>query len=291
MGSHLDPIAVRWSAWVATVARVVDIDYPTYLDHIRTESARIREVLTHCDPAARVPACPDWDAADLLWHVAGVQWFWARVVATRPAPPDEDAPRPARPATYDGLLAAFDETTAALVTAFAEADPADEAWHWSGDNRVATSYRRQAHEYLIHRLDAEQAAGAVTPLDPTLAADGVLELFEVMYGGPAPEWGRIEPGNFHVRFDLTDPEGSHLETAWVQPSTFYGTEPESGKNYDGPHLVVVPDPGTEPDAVVRGAAADVDAWLWRRRDDTGIEISGDPAAYEAFRAAVDHPLD
>lgn len=271
---------------------MVHIDYPTYLDHIRADSARFREVLADCDPAARVPGCPDWDASDLLWHLAEVQWFWAKTIRTRPASPDEaDEPAPARPETYPDLLETFDACSRSLVEELDRADPKAHAWHWSTEQTVGTSYRRQAHEALIHRLDAEQTAGAVTPLDPTLAADGVLELFEVMYGGPAPEWGRIEPGHLHVRFDLTDSEGSPLETAWVQPSAFFGTEPESGKNYDGPHLVVVPDPGTEPDAVVRGAAADVDAWLWRRRDDSGIEISGDQAAYEAFRAAVDQPLD
>lgn len=40
--------------------------FPDYLDHLRTESARFRAVLTDCDPAARVPACPEWDAGDLL---------------------------------------------------------------------------------------------------------------------------------------------------------------------------------------------------------------------------------
>ena len=59
----------------------------TYLDHIRTESARFREVLTACDPEARVPSCPDWSAADLLWHLATVQRWWAEVVAARPGRP------------------------------------------------------------------------------------------------------------------------------------------------------------------------------------------------------------
>jgi hypothetical protein len=27
-----------------------------------------------------VPTCPDWDADDLLWHLAQVQWFWAAIV-------------------------------------------------------------------------------------------------------------------------------------------------------------------------------------------------------------------
>lgn len=263
------------------------MEYPTFLDHIRRESARFRAVLAPCDPAARVPACPDWDAADLLWHLTEVQWFWAHVVRTRPAPPDEELPRPARAASYDGLLAAFDEHSAALVHELEAAGPHAAAWHWSPVQTVGTSFRRQAHEALIHRLDAEQTAGTVTALDPALAGDGVLEVLDVMYGGDAPAWGRVEVGTSLLRVDLVD-----LDTAiWVRPSMFVGTEPGSGKVYDGPHVQVVDDPGSPADAVIAGSAADLDAWLWRRRGEEGIAVSGDPATYDAFRACVDQPLD
>ena len=46
------------------------LDFPDYLEHIRSESRRFREVLSTCDPDARVPGCPEWNAADLLWHLA-----------------------------------------------------------------------------------------------------------------------------------------------------------------------------------------------------------------------------
>ena len=93
-----------------------------YLDHIRTESRRFRDVLAECDPAARVPGCPDWDAADLLFHLAGVQQFWSTIIRQRPEGP-EKLEDPARPETYDGLLAFFDESSAALVSALEAADP------------------------------------------------------------------------------------------------------------------------------------------------------------------------
>ena len=105
-----------------------------YLDHVRTESLRFREVLAGCDPEARVPSCPDWNAADLLWHLATVQRWWAEVLTARPERPEEVVPQ--RPDAYDGLLAAFDEWSAALATALEGADPAEEAWNWSDDHTV-----------------------------------------------------------------------------------------------------------------------------------------------------------
>lgn len=280
---------MRLSVALPRLPRMTRLDFPTYLDRIRVESARFRAVLADADPAARVPACPDWDAADLLWHLAEVQWFWSANMARRPAPPDDDMGRPERPDTYAGLLALYDECSAGLVRELEGADPAEPAWSWAPDQTVGFSFRRQAHEALIHRLDAEQTADPdlVTPLDPALAADGVAEALDVMYGGEAPEWGRIEPGAHHVRIDLTD-VGVSL---WVRPCTFLGTDPDSGKNHDGPHLLLVDGPGTEPDAVVAGKAGDVDAWLWKRRDGTGITVSGDRDAYGELVAAISPPLD
>ena len=84
------------------------LDAATYVDHLRRESARFREVLASCGPAVRVPSCPAWDTSDLLFHLARVQGFWATIVRTRPAPVDRDAPEPERPASYGAQLAHFD---------------------------------------------------------------------------------------------------------------------------------------------------------------------------------------
>jgi uncharacterized protein (TIGR03083 family) len=263
------------------------LPFPVYLDHLRTESARFREVLAGCDPAARVPACPDWDAADLLWHLARVQAFWAEVVRTRPSPADEEfeAKLP-RPESYEGLLAAYDDYSAGLVSALTAADPAEEAWHWSSDHTVGASYRRQAHEALIHRLDGEEAAGSVTGLDPALAADGVLEALTVMYGG-CPPWGTITPSDRVVAVRLTD-TGDELRVALGR---FTGTDPD-GTTYDEPDLAVVADDGTRPLATVSGTAGDVDTWLWHRgqgRVQLGFE--GDDAALDELRGILAQPIN
>jgi uncharacterized protein (TIGR03083 family) len=271
------------------------LEYPTYLDHIRTESARFREVLTGCDPSARVPTCPEWDAADLLWHLARVQLFWAKVIRHRPTEPDDiDEPEAERPESYAELLDAFDDFSHALVTELGRADPEAAAWHWSGDHRVGTSYRRQAHEALIHRVDAELTAGvAVTPLDAALADDGV-EVLGVMYGG-APPWGTFTPSGETVAVRLSD-TGTDLLVAL---GTFSGTDPDGGKTYEDEADLSLIEAGAEPIATITGTAADIDTWLWRRDpalslgwdDGDRIRIAGDRIGYEKLNEILGQPIN
>lgn len=265
-------------------ARVTRLSSDSYLDHIRTESARFRDALAGCDPEARVPSCPDWTAADLLWHLGGdVQHFWSWVIRHRPEAP-ETYQEAERPESYAELLAFFDATNADFLDALASADPADAAWSWSSDQTVGFTFRRQAHEALVHRLDAELTAGTTTPLDPALAADGVDEALDVMFGG-TPAWGSFAPLPHHVRVDSADT----VDSVWVQLGRFTGTAPD-GTTHDTEDISVVADPGTEADVVVSGPAGALDAWLWRRGGDEAITVSGDRSVYDRFRACVNQPI-
>lgn len=258
----------------------------TYLEHIRVESARFRSVLASCDPGAQVPTCPDWSAADLLWHLATVQRFWADVIVDRPAEKDE-ADKPERPGAYADLLAAFDEWSAALAGALEGVDVTEAAWNWSDDHTVGFILRRQAHEALIHRLDAEQAAGVTSELPAQLAADGVHEVLAVMYGG-CPPWGSWEPLPHYARVDCTD-TGDEI---WVQLGLFSGTAPDGEVIVDEEDFHVVEEPAdTEPDVVIDGPAGDLDAWLWHRGDATDLSVVGDPEVRQRFLSVVEHPIN
>lgn len=263
------------------------LDPATYLAHLRAESARFLEVLQGCAPDARVPSCPDWDADDLLWHLTGVQHFWHHVVTHRPAAPDAYV-EPERPGTRDELVAAFHEAHAALVGALDDADPADAAWSWSAPDHqdVAFTFRRQAHEALIHRLDAELTAGAVTPLPAALAADGVAEVLDVMYGG-LPPWGRFEPRAEYAEFRATDTGTS----VWVQVGTFSGTSPDGTERSGEPDQHVVPDPGVPAQLVVSGTAGDLDAWLWHRAGEDGVTITGESGVRSHVGAVLGQAID
>ena len=91
---------------------------------------------------------------------------------------------------------------------------------------------------------------------------------------------------------MTLPGRSTGEQILVRLGRFSGTDPEDGKTYqDEDDLSVVPDDGTEPDVVVTGHAAALDAWLWRRRDDSGITVAGDEGVYTRFRGIVNNPIN
>jgi uncharacterized protein (TIGR03083 family) len=260
-----------------------------YLAHLRGESLRFRDVLAACNPEARVPACPEWNASDLLWHLATVQRWWAEVLAARPSRPEEIDPP--RPETYDELLGAYDEWSRALADALEDADLRDEAWTWSDDHTVGFILRRQAHEALVHRVDAEQAAGLPSELDPVLATDGVHEVLDVMYGG-CPPWGRWVPGDDGlVRVDVTDTG----EEFWLRFGLFSGTDPDTGTSYadeEDFHVVDAPeDDSVEPDVVVDGTAEALDLWLWNRADDSAISVVGDRDVLDRFSSIVGTPIN
>jgi len=256
-----------------------------YLGHIRTESQRFLAVLGDVDPRAHVPSCPDWDAEDLLWHLAEVQWFWASVVEGRLQHVD-GVEGPDRPADRERLLSFMAEQSDRLVTVLGAADPTEQVYMWAEDKAVGYIRRRQAHEALIHRLDAELAAGTVTPLDPALASDGVHETLAVMFGG-CPPWGTFTPSGTQVEVVAED-------TGLVVPvalGRFTGTDPASGTAYDEPDVSVsAADPTAPAHATVRGTADDLDAWLWHRRNDSLLHKDGDPGVLAAFTAVLAQPL-
>jgi len=247
-----------------------DLDF---LSHLAHDSARFVEVLRQTGPKARVPTCPDWDADDLLWHLAEVQWFWG-TIAGRGLTTFEDVDAldlPGRPCDRDGLLAFYGQASGDLRQHLSTTAPDRPAWTWSDDQTVAFIRRRQAHEALVHRVDAELTAGDRTPMDADLCTDGVDEVLRIMYAG-LPPWGTFTPDPTQtVRVQTTDTGRSWLLTL----GQLTGTDPD-GMAHDEPDLAVAASDGGEPAAAtVRGAAADLDCWLWHRPPMGQVQRSGD----------------
>lgn len=130
----------------------------------------------------------------------------------------------------------------------------------SGESRRRRCQRRQAHEALIHRLDAELTTDTVTALDPGLATDGVLEAIGWMSGGP-PGWATTTAPDGPVGRLATTDTGAR----WVvQVGHWSGTSTNTGNTYtDEPTLLLVP--GGPLSFEITGTAGDLDAWMWTGR--------------------------
>lgn len=257
-----------------------------YLAHLDRESRRFADVLTGVDPAVPVPTCPDFTAADLLWHLTEVQWFWGSIAAGRitdngAAEAVEDD-KPPRPADQSELLALFGTARERLASAVTDGPDDTPLWSWADEQTLRFTRRRQSHEALIHRVDAELTAGMpITALDARLAADGVDEVLTVMWGG-LPEWASFSSTGKVLALETTD-----TGDAWpVELGRMVGTSPRSGRSYDEPATRLAEAGSGERHALVRGTAAELDLWLWNRGN-SGVESSGDQAALDALAAVIE----
>ncbi|GAA6524739.1 maleylpyruvate isomerase family mycothiol-dependent enzyme [Intrasporangium sp. DVR] len=261
-----------------------------YLDHLREESARFRELLAGAAGSERVPTCEDWDADSLLWHLAEVQWFWGAVAEGGMRQQDQvrglDAQRVARPSDHAGLLAHFDRSTERLQRVLASLDPQTELWMWHTDHTAGYISRRQAHEALIHRIDAELTIGAEpSPVDCRLAADGVDEVLRVMRGFPAEYDLRSAALGPSVTIAVVD--GFHTWT--VMPVHVTGVDPD-GDRWDERRLAVWDGPDQASVAEVAGTAGDLDCWLWNRPSHGEVTRTGDPAALALVDEVLASPI-
>jgi uncharacterized protein (TIGR03083 family) len=253
-----------------------------YLTHIERESSLFITCLADADPTARVPSCPEWTVDDLIWHLAEVQLFWGAIVRDRLDDPDNaEEGKPGRPEGHAALVALFGDATRQLLDALATTPPETEVWTWAGDHTVAFILRRQAHEALIHRIDAELVAGEVTELDAPLASDGVDEALTVMYGD-VPAWSTFTVDDVGGWVEATDTGAS-----WnVVFGRFSGTSPNTGKVYDDEIISVVDALDGPPAFVLSGRAGDLDAWLWSRGPVDALTVTGDRTAFDRLAAVV-----
>jgi len=266
-------------------AHLPSIPTEVYLSCLDRESRRFAEVLTGVDPSVPVPTCPDWSAADLVWHLAEVQWFWGSIAGGRVTDADAidalEAAKPPRPADYQDLLALSGTARERLAAAVADGPDDTPVWSWAAEQTLRFTRRRQAHEALIHRVDAELTAGLpVESLDPALAADGIDEVLTIMWA-ELPAWAGFAPAEEVIRIETSDT--GHSWT--VQLGRMTGTSTNTGKTYDEPTVALLEPGGREPDARVRGAASDLDQWLWNRGN-TGIDRSGSEPALDGLGALI-----
>lgn len=251
---------------------------------ISAETQRFATAIEGADPEAPVPTCPGWTAADLAWHLTEVHAFWADILRSGAVTDDDreavEQAKPQRPNDVQATLALLSSTTEALVAEL-DARPDDQAaWSWfPSDQSVGFTRRMQVHEAVMHRIDAELAAGLpVKSIDAGVAQAGIVHAVEVMFAW----WGTLPGFEFHpdegvVALTLTDLGGTML----LRPGRWRGVG-QSGTRYDEPGILQVTELG--PTAGWAGTAEQLDRWLWGRGAEP--EADGDETALDAVRALV-----
>jgi uncharacterized protein (TIGR03083 family) len=253
-----------------------------YLDYLAADYAALRAAAITAGLDASVPSCPDWTVSDLLEHVASVYLHKVAVLRhhewPKPWPPDFSGEDPA---------ALLDRGYRELAAEFASRLASDPALtFYDPDQTVRFWLRRMAQETVIHRIDAEQAAGgAITPVPGTLGADGVDEVLKVFLVPEAVGW----PDEFaelpggHLAGD--DGKDAIVVTAEPVPGITGAESATSWTIRPAPRSVTVTD-GADDDGVrvtLSGPSGTVLRWMWGRADDSALTATGDPAWADYLR--------
>jgi uncharacterized protein (TIGR03083 family) len=241
-----------------------------FLEAIRRESDAFAVAAERGDLDAPVPPCPDWSLADLVRHLTEVQWFWNQIAAGPLLLPDDVGDEP-DPEPDDRLVARFREGTAELVETLERAEPGTRLWSWAGGEQdIAWVRRRQAHEVVIHRWDAEAASNEPDldlgpgPIEPALALDGVDEWAQWM--ADPEDLATVAPVS--VRLVATDLSDERVLA--VRPDGSFAHESTDGV-----------------DGTIEASASHLDLLLWRRISPQDVTILGDVVAVERFLGASD----
>jgi len=207
-----------------------------------------------------IRTCPEWCMRDLVRHQGEVhRWATAIVRDARSSP---DVPSPDLP-DDDELVAWFREGCTALVDVLEHAEPDVACFAFMpAPSPLAFWARRQAHETGIHRVDAEHAAGSITPFAVDLAVDGIEEM---LFGFASRSRSRLRsPAPRSIGFRATD-----AAAQWI---VHIGADSVTVSREDG-----------DADCAVEAGASDLFMLLWNRVDPVEVRVAGDTDVLDLWR--------
>ncbi|MFJ7958816.1 maleylpyruvate isomerase family mycothiol-dependent enzyme [Streptomyces sp. NPDC096319] len=236
-----------------------------HIEALETAGRGLADAAAGAGTDSEVPSCPGWRVRDLLRHTASVhRWATAFVAEALTAyrPEGEET-------TLDGdeLTAYYREEHARLVAALRAAPASLECWTFlPSPSPLAFWARRQAHETLVHRADAESALrGAPGPVAPAIAADGIDELLAGFHSLDRSRVRTPEPRTLRVRATDTG-------DAWTVHLT--ATEPPRTERKDE---------GGGVDTELSGPADRLYLTLWNRLPTDAVTVTGDEGLARLWR--------
>ena len=224
--------------------------------------------LRDADLATPVPSCPGWDLAELTRHQGRVhrwaEWHVRHLAQERRSSDDLEITVPDDTAALADWLAAGG---AQIVDTLQRCDPDAVMWAWGADQHARFWSRRQVHDTLVHRADAQLALGAIPAMNPALAIDAIDELFDNLPSAAyfAPNVANLRGDGETIHLHCTDSDGE-----WMIRLN------ADGFSYEHAH--------GKGDVAVRGTACDLLLLSYNRYSNTDprFEIFGDTAVLDRW---------
>jgi uncharacterized protein (TIGR03083 family) len=249
-----------------------------YAVEIEASTAGLAEILAEHEQSLPIPTCPEWTLRQLVTHVGRAHRWAAEITRTR-----SDTPIPFR-AVPDGKLpddraeqCAWLRAGAARIVDAAREAGSDLVWSFTGPTPAGFWLRRMAHETLVHRADAQLAAGAEpeSAIEAEVAADAIDEWLMLVTGGLGNPEDRAKalPADAGLHIHATDDGlGGHGEWMIRHAAGGLTVEPGHGKG----------------DAALTGPAVSLLLVLLRRRpvSDPAVTIYGDSAVVDSWLAST-----
>jgi uncharacterized protein (TIGR03083 family) len=244
------------------------------LAEIRSSAGALADIVRTENPDLPIPTCPDWSLRDLAAHLGRVHRWAAEIVRTRAAQriPFDDVPGTQCPAERAAQAEWLTAGAERMIAAITEAGSA-KAWAFGSIAPATFWARRQAHETMVHRVDAELAMGRAAVVDARLAADGIDEWLWQLRGPrrQAPGAAPLPPGavlSLHAADDRCGVRD------WLVSA--------------GGDGIIVRDGNGPADVSVAGRAAALLLVLVRRLapDEENVSVTGDPALLTGWLAGT-----
>jgi uncharacterized protein (TIGR03083 family) len=241
-----------------------------YLEWLDEEYSLFRDAVAAAEPSVPVPTCAGWTMDTLVRHLARVYLHKVTLLRTGGWPKGWPPPGLAAEPGLALLARAYRELTAELIARGPEA--AAVTWY-DPDQTVGFWFRRMVHETVIHRIDAELAAGLPAAHVPDdLAIDGIDEVLTCFLACFSPEAIAGMPGE-----QLAGPDGA--ETIVVAA----GAASWTIRPFRSHEVTVQAGVHGQPQARVEGAPGSLLRWLWGRAGDDAVRVTGDPAWADYLR--------
>ncbi|MBM3657923.1 MAG: maleylpyruvate isomerase family mycothiol-dependent enzyme [Actinobacteria bacterium] len=246
------------------------LDHAAYCTAVDDRIAALAELLDSADLDRAVPTTPGWDVQGVAKHV-GVIHRWAAQMVRDGLQDRLDFKLIEGRAPDDGQTWAdwVRAGGAYLVGQLRDHAPATPVWTWGPGGTVGWWARRMTYETFVHGADVALAVGVAPTLAPDLAIDGIDEFLENLPGAAsfAPAVAELRGEGETIHLHATDADGE-----WMITLTADGFTVDHGHG--------------KGDVAVRGPATDLLLLVYGRRavGDAGIEVFGDLACYERWRA-------